>query len=128
MFFKPAGSTAQLSLGARGEILALEYLRRERFRILEKNHRSRLGEIDIVAEKKGRLYFVEVKTRSGPERGSGAESVTREKQRRLARLAAAYLQKNKKTDAPVSFAVISILWQPPQEAKISWIDNAFMVE
>ncbi len=126
MFFKPASPAPPLSLGVRGETLAWQYLRREGFSLRDKNYRSRLGEIDVVAEKKGRLYFIEVKTRSGLERGSGAESVTREKQRRLARLADAYLQKKRKTDVPVSFAVISILWPPSQEPQIRWIDNAFM--
>ncbi len=122
------GALFNLALGARGEIMAWGYLLRQGFKIREKNFHSKLGEIDIVAEKKGRLYFIEVKTRSGTEYGLPQEAVTREKQKRLARLAAGYLQKKKKMDSPASFAVISVLWQPPRDPEIRMIDNAFIVE
>ncbi len=81
-------------LGARGEQIAAERLEAEGWRILARNHRTRHGELDIVAGEGHALVFVEVKALRdgapvGPERPVLA--VDRAKQRRLRRLAAAYL-------------------------------------
>ena len=87
-----------------------------------------LGEIDVIAEKNGRLYFVEVKTRSGTERGLPEESVTLDKQRRLARLAAWYLQQKRQAEKRACFAVISVLWNASGDPQIRLIEDAFMLE
>lgn len=126
--FGPGGSAFKLSLGDRGEMLAWGYLARAGFKILEKNYRTRLGEIDVIAEKNKRLYFVEVKTRSTSDKGLPEESVTALKQRRIARLASGYLQKNKKMEHAAAFGVISILWQPPLPPELRWFENAFSLE
>jgi len=85
-------SSYRARLGKRGERLAQEHLRRQGYRILETNFRSREGEIDIVAEKDDWLVFVEVRTRRNAQLGSAEESVTKAKQQRLALLAEGYLQ------------------------------------
>ena len=59
---------------------------------MERNWRHRLGELDLVASRQGTLIFVEVRTRTGFALGTPEESVTAAKQRRLARLASAYVQ------------------------------------
>ena len=51
------------SLGKRGEELALSYLKKNGYKIIEQNYRSKLGEIDIIAQESGAFTFVEVKTR-----------------------------------------------------------------
>lgn len=83
------------SLGRRGEDLAVEHLRARGYRILDRNVRTRFGELDIVAMDGQCIVFVEVRTvRSGgilPE-----ESITPEKQRRVAALAQRYLQEHGK--------------------------------
>ena len=56
-------------LGGRGEKIAASFLRRQGYRIIEKNYRTRLGEIDIVAREDEDLVFVEVKTRRSTEFG-----------------------------------------------------------
>ncbi len=126
--FRPAGAAFKLSLGSRGEMLAWGYLTRAGFKILEKNYRTRLGEMDVIAEKEKRIFFIEVKTRSTSAKGFPEESVTVVKQRRIARLASSYLQKNKKQDHAAAFAVISILWQPPQTPEVRWFENAFCLD
>lgn len=78
-------------LGALGERLADEYLRRQGYRIRARNYRTALGEIDIVAEDGDEIVFVEVKTRLGSPSLTPEESVTPSKVGRLERLAEAYL-------------------------------------
>lgn len=126
--FRPLGPSFKMSLGQRGEMMAWGYLARAGFTLIEKNYRSRLGEIDIIAEKQKRLYFIEVKTRSGADKGRPEEAVTAAKQKQMARLAAAYLQSQRKSGCAVSFAVISILWQPSAAPEIRLIEDAFVLE
>jgi putative endonuclease len=82
--------SARRGLGSFGELAAAAHLQRRGATIIARNWRCPLGEIDLVAHMGGQLLFVEVKARRGsvpaPE-----ESVGRAKQRRLARLAHAYL-------------------------------------
>ncbi len=77
--------------GARGEGVAVEYLRRQGYRISGANWRCRTGEIDLIAEDGPTLVFVEVRTRRSTIAGTPEESVTRAKQRRLVALAETYL-------------------------------------
>lgn len=123
--FRPQGAAFKLSLGDRGEMLAWGYLTRNGFEVLEKNHRTRLGEIDIIAKKNKRIYFIEVKTRSTADKGLPEEAVTVKKQQQIARLALGYLKKNKQMNHAAAFGVISILWQPPLSPELRWFENAF---
>lgn len=126
--FGPSGAAFKLSLGNRGEMLAWGYLARSGFKILEKNYRTKIGEIDVVAEKNKRIYFIEVKTRSTAAKGLPEEAVTIPKQRQITRLASSYLQKNKKLEQASAFGVISILWQPPLPPELRWFENAFSLD
>ena len=76
-------------LGAWGEDRAAEYLTENGFRIICRNFRCRMGEIDLIAEKEGILVFAEVKLRKNSLYGEAREFVTAEKQRKL-RLAASF--------------------------------------
>src|SRR5262245_31114000 len=67
----------------------------EHYRIVERNYRTRDGEIDLIAEDGGVLCFVEVKGRRSGAFGSPAEAVTLEKQRRIARAAEVYLARSR---------------------------------
>ena len=78
-------------VGVLGEKLARDFLKKKGYRIRETNFRCREGEIDIVAEKKGYLVFIEVRTRTGSDFGSPEESVTFAKKEKLVSLALAYL-------------------------------------
>jgi putative endonuclease len=74
-------------LGRHGEQLAAEYLERSGMRILDRNWRCAEGELDIVAAQRQVLVVCEVKTRSSDRYGTPLEAITRQKQRRLRRLA-----------------------------------------
>ena len=76
-------------IGPRGEAAAAAYLERQGLVVLARNWRCALGEIDIVAAEGDTLVVCEVRTRTGSAFGSPEESVTRDKRRRLVRLARA---------------------------------------
>ena len=95
-------------LGALGEELAVRELRSRGYAILERRYRTRHGEIDIVAEDDGVLVFVEVRARATGEFGAAAESVTREKQRRVTAMAVDFLARHRATTRPCRFDVVAI--------------------
>lgn len=77
--------------GARGEEHAARFLRRKGYRILDRNYRCPVGELDIVAEDGGMLAFVEVRTRRAPCLVRPEETVNWTKAQRVARLADYYV-------------------------------------
>lgn len=77
--------------GVFGESLALRYLVRKGYEVLERNYRSRHGEIDLILRRDGILVFVEVKARRGPGFGDPLEAITPSKQSRVRLMAEAYL-------------------------------------
>ena len=82
------------ALGRDGEQAAAEYLERSGLRVLARNWRCSVGEIDIVAVERRVLVVCEVKTRSSARYGTPVEAVTRRKYRRLRRLAYCWLTAN----------------------------------
>ncbi len=100
--------------GSRGvgqdwERLAEKKLKKAGYRILDRNVRTRVGELDFVAKEADVLCFIEVKGRRGTRFGLPAEAVTQEKQRRIFRAAQAYLQRRRITNVPCRFDVVAIL-------------------
>lgn len=84
---------SRIKLGKYGEDLACRYLQGQGYEILTRNFRChRFGEIDIIAEKKSVISFIEVKTRSSTRFGRPIEAVTVMKQRKIHRCAEYYLQ------------------------------------
>jgi putative endonuclease len=113
-------------LGQRGEAAAARYLRRRRYRILSHGDRSTLGEIDLVAEDHGTVVFIEVKTRATDDDGQPSEAVDAAKQRRLTRLALAFLKHHGLLENSARFDVIAITWPPGGwRPRIEHIKNAF---
>ena len=78
------------ALGEFGERIAARHLQGKGYRIIDRNHRTREGEIDIIAQTADTIAFVEVRTRRGDLMGSAAESITAVKAARLVALAEAY--------------------------------------
>jgi len=97
------------SAGKKGENLACKFLKKDKYKILEKNFRCRQGEIDIIAEdRKGVLCFVEVKARSTEDFGLPIEAVTHFKQKRLLATAFIYLESKKIKSKDMRFDIVSI--------------------
>ena len=109
-------------LGRAGEKLAVDFLRKKGFKILKTNYKSPVGEIDIIAEDKSAIVFIEVKTRSSDNYGSPCESVDSKKQEKYYKIATYYLQKEKKIDSECRFDVVEI-----ENGQINHIFNAFGV-
>jgi putative endonuclease len=107
--------------GARAEELCAELLRKAGLRVLARNWRCRLGEIDLVAEEGATLVFAEVRLRRDSRYGGAAESITAAKQARL--IAAARLYLTRRPDAVCRFDVL--LLDSLENSRIQWIRNAF---
>lgn len=107
---------------------AWKYLSDRGYKIIEKNYRAPFGEIDVIAEKSGRIIFTEIKTRSSEKLGLPQEAVGRLKQKKLAQLAAFYLKKQKKENSRVSFEVLAVLWSEKGSHQFTLIENAFELE
>ncbi len=125
MKLSPKKNAFRVSLGTRGEMLACEYLRGRGYQILEKNFRCKMGEIDAIAEKAGRLRFIEIKTRSGAGFGRPEEAVHPQKQKKLTKLAMWYLKEKKLSDTSISFDVLAVDWSPSAKPAFTLIQDAF---
>jgi putative endonuclease len=110
----------------RGEDAAVAYLERIGMTIEARNWRCASGEIDIVARDDGELVFIEVKTRRTERTGTPDEAVTPAKQRRVARVADAYLRaESVDPDSPVRFDAVAIRVLAPDRALLRHHRAAF---
>jgi putative endonuclease len=114
------GDRRRAALGGFGEALAAAHYRRCGYAVLERNWRCRAGEIDLICARGTTLVVCEVKARTGTAHGHPLEAVTRAKQLRLRRLAAAYLQRQERRWAEVRFDVVSVL-----DGKVDVVEGAF---
>lgn len=113
-------------LGDRGEALAARYLRRRGYRVVARQVRDVLGEIDIVAIDRRTVVFVEVKTRRAMTAGEALSAVTSEKQCRISRSALRFMRRNELLECAARFDVIAVIWPKQQHRpEIVHISNAF---
>lgn len=114
-------------LGRRGEEAAAAYLQRIGFEILDMNWRTKAGEVDIVARDGTTLVLVEVKTRRTISAGTAEEAVSPTKQKRLGKLAAAYLQQLEREPDSVRFDVVGIYVLGEDKALLRHHRAAFVI-
>lgn len=113
------------ALGELGEQAAADYLAGQGYCILERNYRSRGGEVDIVArDRQGGIVFVEVKTRRTLSYGPPQLAVTARKQRQISKGALSWLSRKRLHDAAARFDVIAVLLEEGA-CRIDHIPNAF---
>ncbi len=105
----------QQKVGKIGEDKAASYLKENGFTIVKKNFNSLYGEVDIIAEKKQILYFIEVKTRSNLNKGKPYEAVTKRKISHLLKAANYFLLKYPHKNYRLRLGVISILMGAKKE-------------
>jgi putative endonuclease len=111
-------------LGADGESLACAELEKLGYRIVERNYRTRSGEIDIVAADADTIVFVEVKTKTDGSFGDPVDEVTAQKQRQIISMGEWYSTYCLQTDTPCRFDVVAVdLSSLP--AKITIYQDAF---
>jgi putative endonuclease len=114
-------------LGDRGEAAAAAYLQRVGMTLAETNWRTAAGEVDIIAWDGPDLVLVEVKTRRSMRMGTPEEAVSASKQRRLVRLARAYLAETGSRPRVVRFDVVSLRVLSEDRALLRHHRNAFAV-
>jgi putative endonuclease len=115
----------QETLGARGENAAAKYLRELGYRIITRNFRVEMGEIDIIARDGPTLVFVEVKTRVDDSIASPDEQVNEHKQHQITKVAKLYMSRYGSPRPPARFDVVSIVWPTGREPQITHKVDAF---
>lgn len=111
-------------LGIKGEQAAATFMKSKGYKVLKRNWRAHRHEIDIVAEDKEYIIFVEVKTRTSRQWGNPEDFISNTKIRRIVEAADLYLQIND-IDKPARFDIISAVWDG-NTFEIEHIDDAFM--
>jgi putative endonuclease len=119
--------SAKLRRGGDGERAAAKFLERRGYRILASNYRTRLGEIDLIAEDRGTLVFIEVKVRGTDRFGGPAMAITLAKQARIARLAQQFLAARSLEERPCRFDAVLISGDEPNNQRIELVTAAFEV-
>jgi putative endonuclease len=115
------------TLGERGELAAVKFLRRLGYKVVAHGARGQFGELDIICVDGRTIVFVEVKTRHSHDAGHPADAVDDKKQRRLVRLGLAYLKRHDLLEScQARFDIVAITWpdlkRPPT---IEHFKNAF---
>jgi len=114
----------KIDTGKAGEDIAAAFLKEKGYRIIDRNYRCPIGEIDIVAKDKNELVFIEVKTRKSKALGYPEQAVGVKKQRKMSQLALWYLREKKLTNISARFDVVAIMMLLPAH-EIRLIKNAF---
>lgn len=116
-----------LEFGKAAEKAAAKFLKAKGYRILESNYKNKFGEIDIIAQDKGVLCFLEVKGRHSLDFGTPQEAVTQNKQRQISRVAVSYLKSHHLLNQKARFDVLSLLYSG-KRAEITLIPDAFELD
>lgn len=111
-------------LGKKGELLASKYLEANGYKILKKNYRCPLGEIDLIAKVEGKLIFIEVKTRRSLNYGFPQESITYTKINKIRKVAHFYLKEHNLNEIECRFDVVSLILKG-RDYEIEVIKDAF---
>lgn len=95
-------------LGKMGEELAASYLKKQGYKIIERNFKCKQGEIDIIAKEKNEYVFIEVKTRQNFCYGMPSEAVDKKKQKHIWNATKYYIYLNKLENEFIRIDVIEI--------------------
>ena len=110
MFRSFLPSHSELSLGEKGELAAAKFLRKKKYRVVERNVNFHEGEIDIVAVDNRTIVFVEVKTRKTNDKGQPWEAVDRSKQKKIIAAASIYLNREGLNELKSRFDIVAVTW------------------
>ena len=119
-------SLAKKILGREGEDRAAQFLKKQGYKILERNYSTPQGEIDLIALHRGEVVFVEVKTRTNDAFGAPELAVNPRKQQRMVKAALGYIKYKKLHQVPCRFDVVAI--SAATEKGIDVIENAFEMD
>lgn len=118
-------SREKLELGRKGEDATADFLKQKGYKIIQRNYKNKLGEIDIIAKDRKTLCFVEVKTRTNFRFGYPQEAVTRHKQKQLNKVALSYLKQYNLLNTPARFDIASVIFNNQNKFEIKIIKDAF---
>ena len=113
------------SFGKAGEDLAAKYLKKRKYKIIEKNYHCSFGEIDVIALDGKVLVFIEVKTRSSTTFGPPQLAVDRRKQMQISKVALHFIKRKKISRMNMRFDVVTVQLYPSGEFRVELIRNAF---
>ena len=115
-------------LGTEGEKSAEKFLKKNGFKIVEKNYRNRFGEIDIIAMEEDCLVFVEVKTKSNVEFAEPETWVDFRKQNQLIKMASYYLSEKDINNTECRFDVVGVTIKANNKKEIVHLRSAFSAQ
>ncbi|MDD5409785.1 MAG: YraN family protein [Candidatus Omnitrophica bacterium] len=113
-----------IEFGKQAESAAVKFLQGQGYKLIRRNYKTKFGEIDIIAEDKGVICFVEVKARHTRLFGEPAEAVSTAKQRQISKAAICYLKENNLLERQARFDVTSLLYKE-DVPEIDLIKDAF---
>ncbi len=113
-----------LDFGKEAESAAVKFLKAQGYKLLRRNYKTKFSEIDIVAEDKNVICFVEVKARHSTLFGSPGEAISAHKQRQISKSAICYLKENNLLKQPARFDVVTLLYKEDLP-EIDLIKDAF---
>ena len=99
-----------LEFGKQAEDAAAKFLKAQGYKVIRRNYKTKFSEIDIIAEDKGVICFIEVKARHSSLFGEPAEAVCAAKQRQISKAAICYLKENNLLERSARFDVVSLLY------------------
>jgi len=120
-------SKENLYLGSSGEDAAVDLLKKRGYRILARNYKTKLGEIDIIARDKDTLAFIEVKARHSDRFGLPQEAVSVSKQRQISKAALIFLKEHSLLEKKARFDVVSVVYSK-DKPQLDLIKNAFELD
>ena len=110
--------------GKIGEDIAIDFLKKKGYKIIERNYKCVFGEVDIVALDSGNIVFVEVKSRRSEYFGDPTDAVDLNKQKKISKIALNYLKEKRLDNHDARFDVIAIKLSPNGNT-VELIENAF---
>lgn len=120
-------SRENLDLSRTGEDAAVDFLKANGYKIIARNYKTKLGEVDIIARDKDTYCFIEVKTRHSDRFGLPGEAVAKFKQRQISKTALVFLKENRLLDKKARFDVVSLIYSK-DKPRIELIKDAFELD
>jgi putative endonuclease len=111
-------------IGNLGEELAVKYLKKNKYKIIDRNYLCRYGEVDIIARDSDTIAFIEVKSRKEGTKVNPLYSVNRRKQMQICKAAQDYIIKKKIKNKMFRFDVLTVIYKKPNH-DIQLIKDAF---
>ena len=119
---------ARIYSGKNGEDLAVSCLLKQGYKIIERNYKTKLGEIDIIADCRGCICFVEVRAKNSLSFGAPEETIIKRKQLQISKAALLYIKKYKLQDKSCRFDVVSVEGVDKPRPEVRLIENAFELD